>query len=54
MIFHVQQKLFIFNKKVLLGKILNVNFCSKVGGNFEGIWGSPGEIPHIGLKIRGV
>ena len=24
--------------------------CSKFWGNLEGIWGNPGEIPHIGWK----
>ena len=28
--------------------------CSKFSGNIEGIWGNPGEIPHIGWKIPGV
>ena len=28
--------------------------CSKCWGNLEGIWGNPGEIPHIGWKIPGV
>ena len=27
---------------------------SKFWGNLEGIWGNPGEIPHIGWKIPGV
>ena len=51
MLFYMQKKLFIFDKKVVLGKTLNMNICSKVGGHFEE---SPGEIPHIGWKIRGV
>ena len=34
-----------------VGKTLNMDSCSKFGGNLEGIWGNPGEIPHIGWKI---
>ena len=30
---------------------LNMDSCSKFWGNLEGIWGNPGEIPHIGWKI---
>ena len=32
-------------------KTLNMDSCSKFWGNLEGIWGNPGEIPHIGWKI---
>ena len=32
---------------------LNIHICSKVGGNFEGILGNPGEISHIGLESLG-
>ena len=35
-------------------KTLNMDSCSKFCGNLEGIWGNPGEIPHIGWKIPGV
>ena len=37
-----------------VGKTLNMDSCSKCVGNLEGIWGNPGEIPHIGWKIPGV
>ena len=37
-----------------IGKTLNMDSCSKFWGNLEGIWGNPGEIPHIGWKIPGV
>ena len=37
-----------------VGKTLNMDSCSKYWGNLEGIWGNPGEIPHIGWKIPGV
>ena len=37
-----------------IGKTLNMDSCSKFWGNPEGIWGNPGEIPHIGWKIPGV
>ena len=37
-----------------VGNTLNVDSCSKCWGNLEGIWGNPGEIPHIGWKIPGV
>ena len=33
---------------------MNFDIYSKFWGNFEGIWGNPGEIPHIGWKIHGV
>ena len=34
-----------------VGKTLNMDSCSKFWGNLEGIWGNPGEIPHIGWRI---
>ena len=34
-----------------VGKTLNIDSCSKFWGNLEGIWGNPGEIPHIGWSI---
>ena len=37
-----------------VGKTLNMDSCSKFWGNIKGIWGNPGEIPHIGWKIPGV
>ena len=37
-----------------VGKTLNMGSCSKCWGNLKGIWGNPGEIPHIGWKIPGV
>ena len=37
-----------------VGKTLNMDSCSKFLGSLEGIWGNPGEIPHIGWKIPGV
>ena len=33
---------------------MNLDISSKFWGNLEGIWGNPGEIPHVGWKIRGV
>ena len=50
----MQRKLFHFDKMhIVLCKTLNWNISSKVGGNFGGILGNPGEIPHIGCKILG-
>ena len=37
-----------------VGETLNMDSCFKFYGNLEGIWGNPGEIPHIGWKIPGV
>ena len=37
-----------------VGKTLNMDSYYKFWGNLEGIWGNPGEIPHIGWKIPGV
>ena len=50
----MQKKSFRFDKKVCIGRNLNLGICSKFGGNFEGILGNPGEIPHIGWKTLGV
>ena len=50
----MQKKSFRFVKKVCVGKNLNLGICSEFGGNFEGILGNPGEIPHIGWKTLGV
>ena len=50
----MQKKSFRFDKKICVGKTLNVDICSKIWGNFEGIWGNPGEIPHNGCKTLGV
>ena len=49
----MQKKSFPFDKWIVLYTTLNINICSKVGGNFEGILGNPGEIPHIGCRILG-
>ena len=49
-----QKKLFGFDKYMSVGKTLNMDSCSKLWGILEGIWGNPGEIPHIGWKIHGV
>ena len=50
----MQKKSFRFDKKVCVGKNMNLGICSKFGGgNFEGILGNPGEIPHIGWKTVG-
>ena len=49
-----QKKLFRFEKYICVGKTLNMDSCSKFWGNLEGIWGNPGEIPHIGWKTPGV
>ena len=35
----------------MMCKTLNLNICSNVQGNFEGILGSPGKIPHIGSGV---
>ena len=43
----MQNNSFRFEKKVCAGDTLNLVICSKFGGNFEEIWGNPGEIPHI-------
>ena len=50
----MQKKSFRFDKKVCVGKNLNLGICSKFEGNFEGILRNPGEIPHIGWKTLGV
>ena len=50
----MQKKSFRFGKKVCIGSTLNLGICSKFWGNFEGILGNPGEIPHIGRKTLGV
>ena len=50
----MQKKSFRFDKQVCVGKPLNLGICSKSLGNFEGILGNPGEIPHIGWKTLGV
>ena len=50
----MQKKSFRFDKYMCGGETLNMDSCSKFWGNFEGIWGNPGEIPHIGWKIPGV
>ena len=54
MLLQMQKKSFRFDKQVVLGEVLNLNVCSNVLGNFEGICGHSGEIWHIGWKIRGV
>ena len=48
------QKSFLFDKKVCVGNTLSLDTSSKFLGNFEGILGNPGEIPHIGRKTLGV
>ena len=50
----MQKKLFRFDKKVCVGNTLSLDTSSKFLGNFEGILGNPGEIPHIGRKTLGV
>ena len=50
----MQKKSFRFVKKVCVGSTLNLDICSIFWGNFEGILGNPGEIPHIGRKTLGV
>ena len=50
----MQKKSFRFGKKVCIGSTLNLGVCPKFWGNSEGIWGNPGEIPHIGRKTHGV
>ena len=37
-----------------IGETLNMDSYSKFWGNLEGLWGNPGEIPHIGWKISRV
>ena len=36
-----------------VGKTLNMDSWFKFWGNLEGIWGNPGEMPHIGLTFWG-
>ena len=50
----MQKKSFRFDKKVCVGNTLSLDTSSKFLGNFEGILGNPGEIPHIGRKTLGV
>ena len=50
----MQKKSFRFEKKVCIGNTLSLDTSSEFLGNFEGIWGNPGEIPHIGRKTLGV
>ena len=50
----MQKNSFRFGKKVCIGSTLKLGICSKCWGNFEGILGNPGEIPHIGRKTLGV
>ena len=50
MLFQMQNKSFPFDEWIVLCTTLNINNCSKVGGNFEGILGNPGETPHIGCR----
>ena len=54
MLFLMQKKSFRFDRWTDLCDTLNLNICSKVAGNFEGIRGNPEEIPHIGYQILGV
>ena len=37
-----------------MGRTLNKDISSKFWGNLKGIWGNPGEIPHVEWKIREV
>ena len=37
-----------------MSRTLKYDSSSQFWGKFEGIWGNPGEIPHVGWKIRGV
>ena len=50
----MQKKSFRFDKKECVGNTLSLDTSSKFLGNFEGILGNPGEIPHIGRKALGV
>ena len=50
----MKKKSFRFDKKVCVGNTLNLGICSKFLGNFEGILGNPGEIPHVGWKTLGI
>ena len=50
----IQKKSFRFDKKVCVGRAFDLDIRFKFWGNFEGILGNPGEIPHIEWKIRGV
>ena len=50
----MQKKSFRFDKKECVGNTLSSDTSSEFLGNFEGIWGNPGEIPHIGRKALGV
>ena len=54
MLFKVQKKLFCFDKKLVRRNTLTFKINSHVCGNFKGIWGNPGEIPHAGFRVCGV
>ena len=54
MLFQMQETSFRFNKWIVLCTTLNTHIYSTVGGNFEGIWGNPGGMTHIGCRIFGV
>ena len=44
----------LFDKKLVRRNTLTLKISSNVWGNFEGIWGNPGEILHAGYRVRGV
>ena len=50
----VQKKLICFDKKLVRRNTLTLKISPNVWGNFEGILGNPGEIPHDGYRVRGV
>ena len=54
MSFQTQKKSFCCDRYVCVGKTLKLDTCSKFWGNFEGIWGNPGDIPHTGSNFSGV
>ena len=50
----MQKKLFHHGKQVCVSRTWNLDTSAKFWGNFEGILGNPGEMPHIQCVIRGV
>ena len=44
----MQKESFRSDKKQFLSGTLNFDISFKIWGNLMGIWGNPGEIPHVG------
>ena len=53
-LFRVQKKLICFDKKLVSRNTLTLKISSNVWGNFEGILGNPGEVPHAECRVCGV